>query len=218
MTRRRVIVVAAELLRHEVVGHRHVIDETRSVDDAHVFAFFGDHPLDERLVRVDRVVEHHDVAAPRRAQAVGQLVHDQAVLVGKRGRHALTFDAGDLEAEGHDERGVDGGRRQRLEPRHQLVFPDVQPVNDDRGAGRRSSRTFAAPAARDRVRVDGSGVLVGERAGARIGFRRTILVRPSQPPAVAFRASGTPAAASSARGSPGSPCPSRPSSEGCNSC
>ena len=56
--------------------------------------------------------------SPRRgvADAVGELVDDQPVLIGERRRHALAFDARHLEAERDDERGVDGGRGQRLEP------------------------------------------------------------------------------------------------------
>ena len=66
------------------------------------------------------------------ADAVGELVDDQPILIGERRRHALAFDAGHLEAERDDQRGVDRRRGQRLQPGEQL-FADA--------AGRR--RTLA---------------------------------------------------------------------------
>src|SRR5687767_13779981 len=134
-TRGRVVVVALELLRHEVIVHRYVVDVDDPVDDAYVFAFFCDHTLDERLIRVDGVVEHHDIAAARLADAIGQLVHDQAVLIGERRRHALPFDTGNLKAKGDDQGGVDGCRRERLEPGDEFVLQYVQPMYDERGSG-----------------------------------------------------------------------------------
>ena len=79
-----------------------------------------------------------------RADAVRQLVDDQPILIGERRRHALAFDAGHLEAERDDQRGVDRRRGQRLEPGEQL-FAD--PARDRRrdaparqaAAGARSS-------------------------------------------------------------------------------
>ena len=52
----------------------------------------------------------------RLADPIRQLVDDQAILIRERRRHALAFDARDLEAERHDQRGVDRGRGQRLQP------------------------------------------------------------------------------------------------------
>ena len=60
-----------------------------AVDDADLVAFFGDDPLHERLLGLQRVVEHHDVADLRIADAVGELVDDQAILILERRRHAL---------------------------------------------------------------------------------------------------------------------------------
>ena len=66
--------------------------------------------------------------SPRRGAptSIGELVDDQAVLIGERGRHALAFDARHLESERDDERGVHGGREQRLEPRDELVLPHAE--------------------------------------------------------------------------------------------
>ena len=102
--------MAAILRRHEVVGHRHVVHEHAPVLDLDRVAFFGNHALDERLVRIGRVVEHHDVAAARRTEPIGELVHDQAVLIGQRRGHALAFDPRHLKSERDDERGVDRRR------------------------------------------------------------------------------------------------------------
>ena len=59
--------------------------------------------------------------SPRRGKAIREFVHDQAVLVREGRRHALPFHARHLKAEGDNQRRVDGGREQRLEPRNQLV-------------------------------------------------------------------------------------------------
>ena len=63
----------------------------------------------------------------RLADAVGELVDDQAILIRERRRHALAFDARDLEAERHDQRRVDGGRGQRLQPGDQLFGDAAAP-------------------------------------------------------------------------------------------
>src|SRR5712691_1243744 len=128
------VVVAPELGRDEPIVHRHVVHVHTPVDDAHGVAFLGDDALDERLVRVERVVEHHDVAAARRAHPVHELVDDQPVLVFERRRHAQALDACHLEAEGDDQRRVDGGGEQRLEPRDQLIAPDVDLLHHPRAA------------------------------------------------------------------------------------
>jgi hypothetical protein len=97
--------------------------------------------LTNDLSGFERVVEHHDVADLRVIEAVGELVDDQAILVGQRGRHALPLDAGDLEAERHDERRVDGGRGQRLQPGDELLGDARQP---QRGGIRPDARAWAA--------------------------------------------------------------------------
>ena len=58
---------------------------------------------------------------------VGQLVDDQAILIRERRRHALAFDARDLEAERDDERRVDRRRGQRLQPGDQLFDDALHP-------------------------------------------------------------------------------------------
>ncbi len=103
-----------------------------AVEDADGVAFFRDDPLDERLVRIERVVQHHDVAAPRVADAVDQLVDDQPVLILQRRRHAEPLDTGDLESERHDENGVDRRREQRLDPGHQFLFDLREPAGGGR--------------------------------------------------------------------------------------
>jgi ferritin len=125
------VVVPAVLGRHVVVLERDVLHVHSPVHDLYLLALFRDHPLDERLVRVDRVVEHHDVASARVAQSIDELVDDQPVLVFERGRHALAFDTRHLEAERHDERRVNGSGRQRLEPGEDL-FPHPIPRHHGR--------------------------------------------------------------------------------------
>ena len=73
------------------------------------------------------------------ADAVGELVDDQPILIRERRRHALAFDARDLEAERDDQRGVDRGRGQRLQPGEQL-FADAA---GDRGPLARHQRWSA---------------------------------------------------------------------------
>ena len=63
-----------------------------------------------------------DVAVMRLADAVRQLVDDEAVLVLERRRHALAFDSRDLEAERDDEDRVDRGRHERLHPGDELFL------------------------------------------------------------------------------------------------
>ena len=159
------VVVAAVLRRDVVVAERHVVHVHASVHDADDVVLLRDHPLDERLVGVDRVVEHHDVAAPRVGQPVGQFVDDQPVLVGQRRRHALALDARDLEAEGHDERGVDRRREQRLHPGEHLVAHVCQ----------RDGRTVRG---RVRVRHERIGPSAeGGRRGGHQGFGRHVPVQ-----------------------------------------
>jgi hypothetical protein len=56
-------------------------------------------------------------------KAVGELVDDQAILIGQGRRHALPFDARDLESKRDDQSGVDGGGGERFDPRHKLIAP-----------------------------------------------------------------------------------------------
>ena len=127
---------------------RDVVDVDVAVDDADGVAFFGDDPLDERLVRIERVVEHHDVAAARLADPVDQLVDDQPILILQRRRHALALDARDLKTERHDEHRVDGRRDQRLDPGDQLL---LAPAPTGARAGEARS-AIAATESRDRAR------------------------------------------------------------------
>ena len=64
----------------------------------------------------------------------------------ERRRHALALDARDLESERDDERGVDGGRDQRLEPGDQFFADPRQrswPI-ERRGLARRVSNWAGA--------------------------------------------------------------------------
>ena len=155
------VVVAAVLARDEGIVHRHVVAEHAAVDNADLIAFFRDHTLDERLLRVERVVQHHDVADVRLADAIRQLVHNQAVLIGQGGRHAQTLYPGDLEAEGHDERRVDRRGRERLQPGDN--FLDDPAHAKGRRLGRDSDiRRYARESARHQ----------GERLGRHHRLRR----------------------------------------------
>src|SRR6266853_1601738 len=62
------VVVAAEFGRDVIVVERDVVDVHVAVDNADRVAFFGDDPFDEHLLRVERIVKHHDVAGTRLAQ------------------------------------------------------------------------------------------------------------------------------------------------------
>ena len=115
----------------------------------------------------------------RVADAVGELVDDQAILVLQRRRHAHALDARDLEAERDDQRGVDGGRRERLQPGDELLAETVQP---DRRAVEREARRprrrapgqpvggRTAPAAA--ARIASGGPPSGEGDGRRLGVSR----------------------------------------------
>src|SRR6185436_6157222 len=93
-----------------------------SVDDADAVALFGVYALDERFGRVDGIVQRHDIAVPRIADAIDGVIDDQAILVFERRRHAQAFHARDLEAEGDDQDGVHRRGDQRLDPRHDLFL------------------------------------------------------------------------------------------------
>ena len=119
---RTVVLVAAELWRHEQVRLKHFVDEDPAIFNAYRVAFLGHDPLDERLVGVAWVIQHHDVALLRHSEEpVGGLVDDQSVLVLKSRLHAFALDTGDLEPECHDERGIHGGRCEGLEPGEELL-------------------------------------------------------------------------------------------------
>ena len=140
-----------------------------------------------------RVVEHHDVADLRLADPVGQLVDDQPILIRERRRHALAFDARDLEAERDDERRVDGSRGQRLEPGHQL-FDDALDARRRFGRKSRSSDARSPPA------IAGSGLGRDEwlrRQAERLGGHRLQRRTPLERLAVQVQGSGAeyPAAA-----------------------
>src|SRR6202035_2281280 len=81
---------------------------------AHGVSFPGDHPLDEHLLRIERVVEHHDVAGARIAELVHHLVYDEPIAIVDRRRHAEPFDADDLDAERADEDDAADDRYEQL--------------------------------------------------------------------------------------------------------
>ena len=193
--RRAPVVVAAELLRHVVVVQRHVVDVDAAVDDPDRVAFLRDHPLDEHLLGIERVVEHHDVAGPRIAELVDQLVDDQPIVILERRRHAQAVDARDLKAERDDERGVDGGREQRLDAAHE-VLPAAAPAAHQRlsrGCGRHGARidrtgtrVISDRRGRRRIRLGSAGFggrLRGHREAIRIGKSdRPSFEKPRIPP------------------------------------
>src|SRR5215510_3886938 len=120
------VVVAAEFLRDVVVLQRDAVDVDMPVHDPDRVALFGDHALDEHLLGVQRVVEHHDVAGTRIANLVDELVDDQAVVIFERRRHAEAVDAGHLEAERDDQRRVDRGGHQSFHARDDFA-PGANP-------------------------------------------------------------------------------------------
>ncbi len=100
---------------------RDVVHGDVAVDDPHGVAFFRDHPLHEHLLRIQRVVEHDDVARPRLADLVHQLVDDETIVILECGRHAQAVDTRDLEAERHDQHRVHDRHRQRLQAGQNLA-------------------------------------------------------------------------------------------------
>jgi len=97
-----VVFVALKSLRHVVVSYRHVVHENKSVLNSESIALFSDHSFHERLVGIDGVIEHDDVATSRLAKSVDEFIDNQSVLIDQRWRHALAFDACYLETESHD--------------------------------------------------------------------------------------------------------------------
>src|SRR6185369_266691 len=85
-------------------------------------AFLRDDAFDEGLLRIERVIQHDDVAATRLADPVDQLVDDQAILILERRRHAEALHARHLEQERDDEDGVHSGRHEGLQPRDELFL------------------------------------------------------------------------------------------------
>ena len=152
--------------------------------------FFGDDPLHERLLGLERVVEHDDVADLRVADAVRELVDDQAILILQRRRHAHAFDARDLEAERDDQRGVDGGGRERLQPRDELFAEAVQP---ERRAVEREARLDGGDRG-DRRRRSAA------RPGQRLGGRGSSPARGHTAPRAAAPAAHRPRPAAAAAG------------------
>src|SRR5262245_19051942 len=96
------VVVAAILSGYVIVIQRNVVHIHAAVDDAHGVPVLGDDALHERFLRIERVVEHHYIAAPRLADAIGEFIDDQPILILERRRHAEPLDAGDLESERDD--------------------------------------------------------------------------------------------------------------------
>ena len=88
-----------------------------------------------RIIRTCRDMGIKTVQVYSKADADSRPVElaDEAILIGERRRHALAFHARDLESEGDDQRGVDRGGEERLEPGDELVFPHVQPLHHHDG-------------------------------------------------------------------------------------
>jgi hypothetical protein len=130
--------MAAELRGDVLVVQRHVVDVDATVDDPHRVPLARNHAFHEHLLGVERVVEHHDVARPRFAKLVDQLVDDQPVVILQRRRHAQAVDARDLKAERDDQRRVDRRGHERLEAGDDLAphpLPCADRVGDLRQHG-----------------------------------------------------------------------------------
>ena len=87
-----------------------------NVDDAlanlHDFAGQANHTLDERFRAVQRVPEHDDVAALDGLKAIHKFVDEDALLVGKQGRHAGAFHLHRLiQKNDDDQRQADGDQQ-----------------------------------------------------------------------------------------------------------
>src|SRR6185436_8257876 len=103
------VVVAPKFGGNVIVVEGDVVDVDAAVYNPHRIALPGDDALHEHLFRVERVVEHHDVAGPRLADFVDELVDDQAIVIFERRRHAQAIDPRDLKTERDNQGGVDRG-------------------------------------------------------------------------------------------------------------
>ena len=121
------VIVAAEVARHEAVVEGNVVAEDTAVHDADLVAFLGNDPLDERFLRLERIVEHDDVADLGIAEPIRELVDDQPILILQRRRHAHAFHTRDLKAECNDERRVNGRGRQRFQPCDKFFAEAIEP-------------------------------------------------------------------------------------------
>src|SRR4029453_1994379 len=163
-------IMASILGRDVVVVERDVVHVNATVHDAHGITFFGNDPLHEWLVRVERVVKHTDVASPWLANAIHELVHDQAILILEGWGHALPFDTRDLNAERHDQDGVHGCRDEGLHPGDELFFQLSQTER-----GRRGAKNIRVGCGRKRRRLVWRRVQA--RAGLDVGRRRPLRSR-----------------------------------------
>jgi hypothetical protein len=86
----------------------------------HAVARCSDDPFDQGQIRVVRVQQHDNVPNLWIVNVIRELVDYQAVLVMQRWLHASSLDASDLEAERHDQGGVDGSGSKRAGPEHEF--------------------------------------------------------------------------------------------------
>ncbi len=168
--------------RHVVVVQRHVVDQTRPSTMRTVspscFAIIT--RLTNHLLRVERVVQHHDIARPRLADLVHEFVDDEAIVVFER--HAmLRPSTRDL----NPNVTIDASRNrqaetQRLDAGQDLAGPSASTRRARSGFGWTSAGASAAERmARRRVgeRFDGRERLERRRLDRLIGRRDMFRLR-----------------------------------------
>src|SRR2546426_10323195 len=83
-----------------------------SLPNFHQFSGQADHTLDERLGTVKRIPENDHVPTVDRLKAVHKFIDEDALLVGKKRRHARAFDLHRLIEEDDDDEGETYGEEQ----------------------------------------------------------------------------------------------------------
>ena len=106
-----------------VVFRRHVVLPQGNAVDVHyppanldALARQADDAFDERLVRVARIAENHNVAPLYSPELVHELVDEDAFLVGQLGGHAVAFHLDGLIDESNDAQRQRGGNQQIAHP------------------------------------------------------------------------------------------------------
>ena len=125
-----------------IFAQRLPIDINLAGVDADTIASDADNAFDKALRRIRRIVEHHDVAALNRLQAIDKLVDEDPLLILERRHHACAFDLDRLIQE-------DDGESRNRKRDHQIAQPHRQQP--------RPSQPFRIGSARDGLGIEQLG-------------------------------------------------------------
>ena len=116
------VIVVVQVLRPQIrFLQAPAIDEYDASFDLHGFAGNPDDPLDERLGRILRVPEDHDIAAFDIRETIGKLADENPFLISQAGGHAGPLHLDRLDHEYDDEDGGDCGDEDVSSPTAQLI-------------------------------------------------------------------------------------------------